>query len=177
MAAATVSECKNGVWRARARTTPPRTRDSCLRGNWIASKETTALFLSQVAGFPVGQVTLQEGELRMGFSGSKWVYSAPNFYVIGPLQGGTRSHVILQFFNDGDYGTRAGKIEFRNVISQLTSVKSGAEKDGAITWIDGGRTTTTPLPDGAVPYRCTRTSLTVTMRTFSGAVNLVLRKE
>lgn len=142
---------------------------------WVADKETTKDYLGQAAGFP-GDVTLDEGELRMTFSGSRWKFSSTRFHVVSPDRRGTRLHLLMSINNDGDFGTTRGKIATRNVYSETQVLQSGAEKDGAISWIDVNSFKTMAVPDGLLPYRCRRSALVVTSLGFRGATELVFQK-
>ena len=137
--------------------TPSVTRDSCLTGRWVMDAETSTALLRRLAQIPGSTVT--EGVISMTFRRGVQTYGSTLFVLTGSTGDGTFTSEA-SWINEAPYRTRNGRIITGPGTSELSFGEQTLSGPSGTFTVAGPPAKTTPIPGGATPYRCTRTTLT-----------------
>ena len=137
--------------------TPAVNRDPCLTGRWVMDAATSTRLLNQLVPIPGAAVT--EGVISMTFRRGVQTYGSTLFVITGTV-GDTTFVSESSWINEASYRTRNGRIITGPGTSELSFGDQTASTPSGTVTVPGPPGSTTAIPGGSTPYRCSRTMLT-----------------
>lgn len=158
---------------ATAGAVPARSAACTLQGTWTASTASVNTYMARL--LPTYTIRVTAGRLVMSFTPSRW-----RFRSVGVRITGQRGRIVMRsgivIDSQAAYTATATAVTLRGGSYSNEFVDASMEVSG--------RTVPLPLPaqrgsspgSQSLPYRCTPTSLTITVQAPSGPVPITLRR-